>query len=146
MAGGGLSGAWGGPKKAFLRLKNRGRGLDNFCNSGKRANAARQNSRGQRCNIAPRSRTLAAPAMPPPMQGRGLANAHRRFLCVRAPSCVALALRSKQAGPLFGERRALTVPALGSRTVLRWQLPESWDWLESYRGKYRGLSAANHMN
>ncbi len=27
-------------------------------------------------------------------------------------------------GPLFGERRALTTPALGSRTVLCWQLPE----------------------
>ena len=36
-----------------------------------------------------------------PRRGGGLANAHRRFLCVCAPSCAAFALRYKRAGEPF---------------------------------------------
>ena len=51
-----------------------------------------QTPRGQECNIALHSRAFTAPAMPHG-QGRGLANAHRGFLCACSPSCAVSALR-----------------------------------------------------
>jgi len=66
---------------------------DNFGNSGKSARAARQNPRGQRCDIAPPSRTLTTSARLP-KAGQSVCNRSQR-LSVRLRSilcCVRFAV------------------------------------------------------